>query len=204
MAMQTFKVFGRQHWRQLAYRGSIDSFESVMIPRRDHSREVYYPKNDAVFDVEDGHWRKRSRSRRRSHRTNRHRKYVDSSDSDTDSIISSDEERQRSKARKQTLLAACLATVTSIAAGNNIYQSTKAHAARKRQLQNGKLSDYEAAELKRKGRKMDLILLGVAAVCLNNAKNGWRRMEAQQEQARTTGNKYEKERKSREKMMIQA
>ncbi|KAL8986986.1 MAG: hypothetical protein Q9177_003766 [Variospora cf. flavescens] len=172
MAMQTFKVFGRQHW------------------------------NDAVFDDEDGHRRKRSRSRRRSHGTNRHRKYVESSDSDSDSIISSDEERQRSKARKQTLLAACLATATSIAAGNNIYQSTKAHAARRKQLQDGKLSDHEAAELKRKGRKMDLISLGVAAVCLNNAKNGWKRMEAQQEQARTTRNKYEKERKSREKMMM--
>ncbi|KAL8647495.1 MAG: hypothetical protein Q9210_005523 [Variospora velana] len=188
--------------RQLAYRDSIESFESVMIPRRDHSREVYYPRNDAAFDYEDGHRRKRSRSRKRSHGRNRHRKYDDSSDSDTDSVISSDEERQRSKARKQTLLAACLATVTSIAAGNNIYQSTKAHAARKKQLQDGKLSDYEAAELKRKGRKMDLISLGVAAVCLNNAKNGWKRMEAQQEQARTTRNKYEKERKSQEKMMI--
>ncbi|KAL9019345.1 MAG: hypothetical protein Q9185_003423 [Variospora sp. 1 TL-2023] len=173
-----------------------------MIPRRDHSREVYYPKNDAVFDDGDGHRWKRSRSRRHSHGRNRHRRYDDSSDSDTESIISSDEERQRSKTRKQTFLAACLATVTSIAAGNNIYQSTKAHAARKKQLQDGKLSDYEAAELKRKGRKMDLISLGVATVCLNNAKNGWKRMEAQQEQARTTRSKYEKERKSREKMMM--
>lgn len=174
-----------------------------MMPRRDHSREVYYPRNDVFFDDEDGHRRKRSRSRRHTHGRNRHRKYDDSSDSDTDSIISSEEERQRSKARKQTLLAACLATVTSIAAGNNIYQSTKAHAARKKQLQGGKLSDHEAAELKRKGRKMDLISLGVAAVCLNNAKNGWKRMEAQQEQARTTRSKYKKQRKSWEKMMIQ-
>lgn len=175
----------------------MESFEGIMIPRRDHSREVYYPTDVAVFDDEDGHRRKRSRSRRSPHRRNRDRKYDSSSDSDADSIISSDEERQRSKARKQTLLAACLATVTSIAAGNNIYQSTKAHAARKKQLEDGKLSEYEAAELKRKGRKMDLISLGVAAVCLNNTKNGWRTMERQQEQARTTRNKYEKERRGR-------
>ncbi|KAL9013118.1 MAG: hypothetical protein Q9173_002161 [Seirophora scorigena] len=175
----------------------MESFKGIMIPRGDHSRELYYPRDVAVFDDEDGHRRKRSRSRRSTHRRNRNRKYDNSSDSDADSIISSDEERRRSKARKQTLLAACLATVTSIAAGNNIYQSTKAHAARKKQLQDGNHSEYEAAELKKKGRKMDLISLGVAAVCLNNAKNGWRKMERQQEQARTTRNNYEKERRDR-------
>ncbi|KAI4126021.1 MAG: hypothetical protein LQ338_003960, partial [Usnochroma carphineum] len=146
--------------KQLPHRDSTESFEGVMIPRRDRSREVYYPQEVRVFDA-DAYWRERSRSRNsRKARRHRHHKYDDNgsdSDSDTDSIISSEEERERSKTRKKTLLAACLATVTTVAAGNNIYQSAKAHGAREKHLRDGRLSEYEAQELKKKGRKLDLI-----------------------------------------------
>ncbi|KAI4146442.1 MAG: hypothetical protein L6R39_003461 [Caloplaca ligustica] len=182
--------------QRLAYRDSIDSFEGVMIPRRDHSREVYHPREAPVFDS-DAYWRERSRSRSsRQSRGHHHRKY-DNSDSDTDSIVSSDEEREISKARKKTLLAACLATVTTVAAGNNLYQSAKAHAAREKQLKNGELSEPDAQALKKTGRKLDLVSLGVAAVCLNNVKNGWKTMESQQQEARNMGDKHKKERRLR-------
>ncbi|KAL8930170.1 MAG: hypothetical protein Q9208_000787 [Pyrenodesmia sp. 3 TL-2023] len=184
--------------KQLAFRDSYDSFEGVMIPRRDHSRELYYPRENLVFD-DDRHRRKRSRSRSsRSSRRRHRRSYDDSdSDSDTDSIISSDAEQERSKARNKTLLAACLATVTTIAAGNNIYRSSRAHAARKKQLQDGELSAREARELKKKGAKMDLISLGVAAVCLNNAKNGWKRLEGLQGEERKIQEEHRKEKRVR-------
>ncbi|KAI4201592.1 MAG: hypothetical protein LQ346_002129 [Caloplaca aetnensis] len=183
--------------KELAFRDSYESFEGIMIPRRDHSREVYYPRDTLVFD-EDRHRRTRSRSRSsRSSRRHHHRKY-DDSDSDTDSIVSSDAERERSKARNKTLLAACLATVTTVAAGNNIYRSTRAHAARKKQLQDGNLSEHEARAFKKKGTKMDLISLGVAAICLNNAKNGWKRLEGLQGEERKIQANHGKERRIRD------
>ncbi|KAL8936990.1 MAG: hypothetical protein Q9216_004646 [Gyalolechia sp. 2 TL-2023] len=185
--------------KQLAYRDSIDSFDDVMIVRRDDAREVYLPKNSPYHDD----WQRRRRSRSRSSRSPRrhhHRKYYDDSDgdSDTDSILSSDEERERSKVRNKTLLAACLATVTTVAAGNNIYQSAKAHQERKNQLEDGKMSRHEERDMKKKGVKLDLMSLGVAAVCLNNAKNGWKRLESQRAEARKVERKQEKERRHRD------
>ncbi|KAL9604970.1 MAG: hypothetical protein Q9219_000158, partial [cf. Caloplaca sp. 3 TL-2023] len=179
--------------KQLAYRDPFDSFEGVMIPRREHGRDVYRPRDLAPDD--DRYRRKRSRSQSsRSSRRHHHRKY-DDSDSDTDSDISSDEERERSKVRNRTLVAACLATVTTVAAGNNVYQATKAHEARKKEMEEGGLSKHEAQEMKKKGMKLDLLSLGIAGVCLYNAKNGWKRLEAQKEEARKARERYKEERK---------
>ncbi|KAL8873521.1 MAG: hypothetical protein Q9174_001027 [Haloplaca sp. 1 TL-2023] len=152
-------------------------------------------------DYDNGAYRRerdRSRSSRRSRRR-RHSKYDDSdSDSTSDSGSSSDEERRRKlSTRKKTLLTACLATITTIGAGNNIYQSSKAHQIRKKQMEDGKLSHHEVEELKRKGRKMDLISLGIGGVCLYNARMGWKRMEMQQKEAREAEMEKEKESKHR-------
>ncbi|KAI4172231.1 MAG: hypothetical protein LQ343_003666 [Gyalolechia ehrenbergii] len=111
------------------------------------------------------------------------------------SILSSDEERERSKARNKTLLAACLATITTVAAGNNIYQSTKAHQARKDQIGDGQMSRHEERGMKKKGMKLDFMSLGVAAVCLNNAKNGWKKLENQRAEARQLEQMQEKKKR---------
>ncbi|KAI4180241.1 MAG: hypothetical protein L6R41_007359 [Letrouitia leprolyta] len=115
----------------------------------------------------------------------------------TKSVLSSDEERERTKVRNKTLLTGCLAAITTVAAGNNIYQSTKAHQARKFQIEDGKMTRDEEREMKKKGVKLDLMSLGVAAVCLNNAKNGWKRLESQRAEARKVAEKEEKERRHR-------
>ncbi|KAL8965667.1 MAG: hypothetical protein Q9183_003743 [Haloplaca sp. 2 TL-2023] len=187
--------------KQLAHRDTDDSFEGAMIQRREQSREMGRPRKYSDYD--DRAYRRerdRSRSSRRSRRR-RHRKYDDSdsdSDSTSDSASSSDEERRKKlSSRKKTLLTACLATITTIGAGNNIYQSTKAHEIRKKQMEDGKLSHDEVEELKRKGRKMDLISLGIGGVCLYNARMGWKRMEMQQKEAREAEREKEKERKHR-------
>ncbi|KAL8691138.1 MAG: hypothetical protein Q9218_003571 [Villophora microphyllina] len=171
--------------RQLAHRDSFDSFDGAMIPQRDRSRELYYPPKDHNLN-DRGYRRKPSRSRSSQSSRRRHHHRYDDSDSDTSSSSSSseDEKHQRSKFHKKTLVAAGLATLTTVAAGNNIYQSTKAHRARRARLQEGGLSKKEVQELQNKGRKMDLISVGVAAVCLYNVKNGWKRWEAQQEERR--------------------
>ncbi|KAL8637003.1 MAG: hypothetical protein Q9228_005678 [Teloschistes exilis] len=172
--------------KHLAHRDSLESFQGRMIPQREHSYELYHPRNGRDYDERDHHPRNPGRSHSsHSSRQRRHHRY-DDSDSDSSSSYSSsdDEEGQRSKFRNKTLLAAGLATVTTVAAGNNIYQSSKAHRERRARLQEGGLSKKERQELQNKGRKMDLISVGVAAVCLYNMKNGWKRWQAQQEEAR--------------------
>ncbi|KAI4242419.1 MAG: hypothetical protein LQ352_007239 [Teloschistes flavicans] len=182
--------------KQLAHRDSIELLEGGMIPHREHSHELYYPRNDRGHEDRDRHGKSSRHRSSHSPRPRRHDRY-DDSDSDSSSSFSSsdDEEGQRSKFRKKTLLAAGLATVTTVAAGNNIYQSTKAHRARRARLQEGGLSKKERHELQNKGRKMDLISVGVAAVCLYNMRNGWKRWEAQQEEARKGNEVDEKGRK---------
>ncbi|KAL8939427.1 MAG: hypothetical protein Q9211_002752 [Gyalolechia sp. 1 TL-2023] len=182
--------------KQLNYRDSIDSFDDVMILHRDDAREVYLPKSSPYSDDWERRRRSRSRSSRRSRR-HPHRKYDDSdSDSETDPILSSGEGRKRSKAPNKTLLVACLTTITTVAARNNIYQSTNTHQARKKQLEEGRMSLQEERDMK-KGMKRDLMSLGVVAVCLNNAKNGWKRLDHQRAEACKVEEKLRKKRKHR-------
>ncbi|KAI4213910.1 MAG: hypothetical protein LQ351_003605 [Letrouitia transgressa] len=80
--------------------------------------------------------------------------------------------------RNRTLLTAALATITTAAAANNIYQSAKAHGARKKQVREGEMCSAEEKRLRQRGRLLDVVSLGVAAVGVNNARMGWKRWEA--------------------------
>ena len=100
-------------------------------------------------------------------------------DSDSESYHSSDDrEREQAKLRNRKLLYTGLACVATIAAGNNIYQSTKAHHARRKQVEEGKLEMGEAMKMRRKALVLDLASVGVAAVGLNNVRMGWNRVQA--------------------------
>lgn len=156
------------------------------MPRRDYDHEIYRPEKGVTFD--DGRYhRNQSRSRSsRSSRRRRHSRYSDSSDGESDSVSDSDSgfwseaERQTSAARNKKLLYTGLATVTSIGAVNGLYQSTKAHQQRTRQLREGTLSTSEAADLKREHWKRGLISAGLIAVSLYNTRLGWQRMKGKQ------------------------
>ncbi|KAI4268688.1 MAG: hypothetical protein L6R38_007752 [Xanthoria sp. 2 TBL-2021] len=167
-----------------------------MIPRRDYNRELYRPKKDVTFD--DGRYhRSQSRSRSsRSSRRRRHSRYSDSSDSDSDSDSEfwSEAERQTSAARNKKLLYTGLATVTSIGAVNGLYQSTKAHQQRARQLREGTLSKSEAADLKKEHCKRGLISAGLIAVSLYNTHLGWQRMKGKQVEEQKIRDEYDMKR----------
>lgn len=97
---------------------------------------------------------------------------------------SSSEEGKRPNANPQLplkpkkLLYTGLACVATLAAGNNIYQSAKAHHSRRRQVEEGVMSVEEEKKLVSQGRMRDIISLGVAAVGAYNVRNGWRRAES--------------------------
>ncbi|KAL8875038.1 MAG: hypothetical protein Q9198_006553 [Flavoplaca austrocitrina] len=130
-----------------------------MITRRDYDRELYHPKKAVTFD--GGHHR-------------------GSQGSDSDSDFWSEAERKTTYARNKKLLYTGLATVTSIGAINGLYQSTKAHQQRAKQLREGTLSKNEAADLKKEHVKRDLISVGLIAVSAYNTRLGWQRWKGKQ------------------------
>jgi hypothetical protein len=67
------------------------------------------------------------------------------------------------------LLYADLASVTTIAASNSIYQSTKAPMARKQQIKQVEMCAAEARSLKNKASMLDVFGASVAAVGIKNA-----------------------------------
>ena len=68
--------------------------------------------------------------------------------------------------------------MTTIGTCNNIYQNTKAYEARKKAVREGQLSAAEAKRQRNKNIVQDVMALGVAAVCINNAKKGWKKVES--------------------------
>jgi hypothetical protein len=109
-------------------------------------------------------------------------------DSDYDSI---DEEERRKKARRKQLLYTGLAAITTIAATNNIYQSTKAYKTRRKELQEGLASEEEVRKARNKAIAMDVISVGIGAVCINNAVNGWKKTKAMQAEERERRKRFD-------------
>lgn len=100
---------------------------------------------------------------------------------------SHDEAERQKKARNKQLLYTGLAAITTIAATNNIYQSSKAHKARKEDVREGLMCGSEAKSKRNKALAMDLFSVGVGAICVNNAVNGWKKtktMKAEEEERR--------------------
>lgn len=110
-----------------------------------------------------------SRSRSKSHH----------GDSDFDSDYDSAEEAEKlAKHKNSKLLYTGLACVTTVAAANSIYQNTKAHHARRKEFREGEKCNAEVQRLKDKALLMDIFTVGVVAVGLNNARMGWKSVEA--------------------------
>ena len=105
--------------------------------------------------------------------------YDSDSDSSTDSSLSADKAyEQERKMRNMKLLNVGLACITTIAAGNNIIQSMAAHHARRKLIEEGEMSMDEWMKLRRRALMLDLIGMGVAAVGINNARKGWKKVES--------------------------
>ncbi|KAI1268806.1 hypothetical protein F5Y18DRAFT_168085 [Xylariaceae sp. FL1019] len=116
------------------------------------------PEDDYYDDRSHGRSRSDSRSRGRS-------SSVSSSDlGDSDS----DMKKQKSMRRKQ-MITAGLATVATIHAANNVYQSMEARNARQRAVRQGKLSPQEAKKLKTKALMQDAASIGIAAMGIKGA-----------------------------------
>ncbi|KAI0159536.1 hypothetical protein GGR57DRAFT_427644 [Xylariaceae sp. FL1272] len=116
------------------------------------------PEDDYYDDRSHARSRSGSRSRGRSSSVSS----SDLGDSDTDM------QKQKSMRRKQ-MVTAGLATVATIHAAHNVYQSMEARNARQRAVQQGKLSPQEAKKLKTKALMQDAASIGIAAMGIKGA-----------------------------------
>lgn len=119
-------------------------------------------------------------------------------ESDSDEDYDSEEfEAQKRAARKKKLLAAGLATVTTIAAINGAINHTKAAKARRKQLEDGEICSSEYELLKAKSRARDVMSIGIVAVGFNNVHNAWKRHHGERQEYLTSVAKLDEKRKKR-------
>jgi hypothetical protein len=91
-------------------------------------------------------------------------------ESDTDSLGSSSEDEKRvKKMRGKQFLTAGLATVATIHAAHNVYQSYEKRDARRKAVEKGQITPEEARKLKTKAQLQDLASIGIAALGIRGA-----------------------------------
>ena len=170
---------GRRRYESSDSDSSSDTDSSS--PRPIRSRK-HYMRDLPVARVEPNHNHRPNRSRSvgatrsRSQGPPSHPRRYDS-ENDSSSSDNTRGKKVHPKPPPKQILYTGLACVATIAAANNIYQSTKAHYTRQKELEEGEISREEAEKMKARARKMDLISLGVAAVGAYNVRNGWKRAE---------------------------
>ncbi|KAK5231955.1 hypothetical protein LTR47_007088 [Exophiala xenobiotica] len=119
-------------------------------------------------------------------------------DSDSDLGSSSDDEKQMKKGKKKMLLTGGLATVATIHAAHNVYQSMEKRDARRKALHEGDISKQEAKQEKNKARLQDVASIGIAALGLKGAYSEWREMKETNEERKEQAEKIERHKQKRE------
>jgi len=170
----------------------------------DDERDSYYDDRPARrrgdgrhSNDDDGSYDDRSRGgrdRNRSHSRGRSSSVSSSDlgDSDTDRKVTG-------KMRRKQLITTGLATVATIHAAHNVYQSMEARNARHRAVQQGKLSPQEAKKLKSKAILQDAASVGIAALGIKGALS---ELKEAREQAKSI-NEWKQERERRHQKRLE-
>ena len=98
-------------------------------------------------------------------------------DSDSDLGSSTDEEKLKKKSRKKGIITGGLATVATIHAAHNVYQSIEKREARKQALKEGDITKEQAGRMKNKNRMQDAASIGIAALGIKGAYSEWKEMK---------------------------
>ncbi|KAI1175404.1 hypothetical protein F4777DRAFT_598569 [Nemania sp. FL0916] len=141
---------------------------------------------------EDDYYDDRSRGGRGSERS--HSRGGRSSSVSSSDLGDSDTDRKTTgKMRRKQLITAGLATVATIHAAHNVYQSMEARNVRHKAVQQGKLSPQEAKKLKTKAIMQDAASVGLAALGIKGAISEVK--EAREQAKSVTEWKQERERR---------
>ncbi|TVY40279.1 hypothetical protein LSUB1_G003116 [Lachnellula subtilissima] len=127
-------------------------------------------RSSNLGSTRDGGGRRRSGGKAKQGRKDRRVAEGKQDASDSDSLGSSSEDEKRIKKMKgKQLLTAGLATVATIHAAHNVYQSIEKRDARHRAVQEGEMTPEEARKLKAKATLQDVASVGIAALGIKGA-----------------------------------
>jgi len=154
--------------RRRSRRGSDDDYDR---PRNRGGRgEVYGDPRYADSRGSDvGSRRGGGDARAKDGRKNRRIAEGKQSDSESSYGSSSGDEKKIKKMKGKQLITAGLATVATIHAAHNIYQSMEKREARHKAVQEGEMSPEEARKLKAKATLQDAASVGIAALGIKGA-----------------------------------
>ncbi|RMZ92407.1 hypothetical protein DV736_g337, partial [Chaetothyriales sp. CBS 134916] len=119
-------------------------------------------------------------------------------DSDSDLGSSTDDEKRVKKGRKKTMLTAGLATIATIHAAHNVYQSVEKRHARKEALREGDITPDQAKRMKNKNRFQDAASIGIAALGIKGAYSEWQEMNEHNKEVREYREKMKRHKEKRE------
>ncbi len=68
---------------------------------------------------------------------------------------------------------------------------------RRHEMQQGNMDEEAARKARKKGLKMDLLSLGVAGICINNAIKGWGRYETMKKEEKKANTELNTKRRAR-------
>ena len=119
-------------------------------------------------------------------------------DSDSDLGSSTDEENQRKKGRKKSIITAGLATVATVHAAHNVYQSVEKREARQQALKEGDITTEQARRMKNKNRLQDAASIGIAALGLKGAYSEWKEMKEHNHEMKEEQEKLKRHHEKRE------
>ena len=121
----------------------------------------------------------------------------DVSDSDSSLGSSSGDEKRIKKMKGKQLLTAGLATVATIHAAHNIYQSMEKREARHKAVQEGEMTPEEARKLKAKATLQDAASVGIAALGIKGAMSEIKEANELRHETRELREKKEERHKKR-------
>lgn len=117
---------------------------------------------------------------------------------DTEMTEISGEEKDAKKSKKKGLITAGLATVATIHAGHNVYQSLEKREARRKALKEGDISQAQAKREKNKARMQDAASIGIAALGIKGAYSEWQEMREHHKGMKETEERLERHKEKRE------
>lgn len=110
----------------------------------------------------------------------------------------SGEEKEIKKSKKKGILTAGLATVATVHAAHNVYQSMEKREARRKALKEGDITKTQAQREKNKARLQDAAAIGIAALGIKGAYSEWQEMREHHHESKEYQEKIERHRHKRE------
>lgn len=101
-----------------------------------------------------------------------------------DDVSSSEEDRERKKLGHKQLITAGLASVATIHAAHNVYQSYHQAQTRREEVADGEMSPQDARKKKNKARLQTAAGVGIAALGIKSAYGEWKEMKEQRDETK--------------------